>query len=84
MYKIFVIIIIYGLNNAYVYIVIFVGGTYGSRIATRYCMTVSDVDGNFLQLGRNASEPEDARAVMLVDSIVFNIFFCILGHITPN
>ena len=66
------------------YIVILVGGTYGSHIATRYCMTVSDVDGNFLQLGHNASEPEDARAVMLVDSIVdsLHIFLYVRPHYT--
>ena len=62
------------------YIVILVGGTYGSHIATRYCMTVSDVDGNFLQLGHNTSEPEDARAVMLVDSL--HIFLYIRPHYT--
>ena len=38
-------------------------------------MTVSDVDGNFLQLGNDASEHEDARSVMLVDSLLLCIFF---------
>ena len=38
-------------------------------------MTVSDVDGNFLQLGHDASEHEDARSVMLVDSLLLCIFF---------
>ena len=43
-------------------------------------MTVSDVYGNFLQLGHNTSEPEDARAVMLVNSL--HIFLYVRPHYT--
>ena len=28
----------------------FLGGTYGTVVATRYCMTITDVDGNLLTL----------------------------------
>ena len=29
------------------------GGSYGSVDATRYCMTVTDFGGNYLNFGRN-------------------------------
>ena len=29
---------------------LFPGGTYGTVVATRYCMTIADVDGNLLTL----------------------------------
>ena len=34
-----------------IYLTLDVGGTYGSSVATRYCMTIDDVDGSFLRLG---------------------------------
>ena len=30
-----------------------IGGSYGSVDATRYCMTVTDFGGNYLNFGRN-------------------------------
>jgi len=35
------------------------GGTYGSITATRYCMTIDDVNGNFLRLGLD--DDDDGR-----------------------
>ena len=28
-----------------------VDGTYDSALATRYCMTIKDIDGNFISIG---------------------------------
>ena len=36
--------------NAFCFFLI-VDGTYDSALATRYCMTIKDIDGNFIRIG---------------------------------
>ena len=44
-------------------VILFIGGSYGSMAATRYCMTVTEVGGNFLSIGENHTNETDTRFV---------------------
>lgn len=46
---------------------------HGSVAATRYCMTVEDIDGNFLTLGQNDSDDGNVTRFELIQTLILSL-----------